>query len=118
MKVEIKNWLGVMVLVCLGFILGKVPIDPDVTASPQKSEIGRYQLVVGEIEVAYHSVDMYDTSNTKDSTEFTRDKTLFRIDTMTGEVDRYDGVYSVATRDSLFQVYDWTKITGRKRVLP
>ncbi len=122
MNLDIRNWLGVVVLLCLGFIVGRLTATPDiivkpseVTVLPQESEIGRYQLAIGEVEVAFHSVDHFDDSGYKDKTSHTREKTLFRIDTMSGKVDMYDGIYSLATKDSLTSIYKWTNITERRR---
>jgi hypothetical protein len=85
LKVEIKNCLVVVVLLCLGFILGRTTILSDVNATPQESDIGRYQLIVGEIDLSKWF------SNEKGVLDTTYDlrsgKTLFRIDTKTGNVD-------------------------------
>ena len=74
MRLEIKNWLGVVVLLCLGFTLGRVTVLSGVNAKPQESEIGRYQLVAGTNT----------NSETGEKTE-----TVFRIDTKTGEVHQW-----------------------------
>ncbi|MGB8658267.1 MAG: hypothetical protein WCE90_10870 [Candidatus Zixiibacteriota bacterium] len=76
MKVEIKNWLGVVVLLCLGFILGKITVSRDVKANPQESTVGRYQLTAGTIQ-SWGSKDAHTTSS------------IFRIDTQTGMVEQW-----------------------------
>ncbi len=72
MRIEIKNWLGVVLLLCVGFILGKVTVLPDVNASPEESGVGRYQLVAG--------------TRTNELTG-ERIQTVFRVDTKTGDVE-------------------------------
>lgn len=123
MRVELKNWLGVLVLLCLGFILGRVTMFPDVNANPQKSEIGRYQLLIGEAEYMDFIVD------DKDSiirSELLVHSGLFRIDTMTGDVDYYlKEVTRAMPGDTLLIIeHDWRSLTqvggnkNRVRVLP
>jgi hypothetical protein len=76
MKVEIKNCLGVVILLCLGFILGRITVSLDVKANPQESRVGKYQLVAG-------------TYTNEFPGEEEKIETVFRINTETGEVERW-----------------------------
>ena len=97
MKIEIKNWLSVVVLLCLGFILGRVTLPPNVKAEPQQSEIGRYQLVAG--------------TQTNEATD-QRTQTVFRIDTQTGKVERW--FYTVSDKAA---AQSWWLLEERKIIL-
>jgi hypothetical protein len=110
MKVEIKNWLGVVVLLCLGFILGRTTVIPGVNAEPQMSGIGRYQLIAGEYEVTSLSVKQGDSTAATESEE--KKKTLFRIDTVTGDVDVFDGSMTFFTPDGIAVRYSWLNMTA------
>ena len=114
MKVDIGSWLGIVVLLCLGFTLGKITAFPDLKAAPQQLEVGKYQLVVGEVRVPYWYIDWSDSSAVKDSVSYTQDKTVFRINTITGEVDRYDGEQYVWRGDSSTVIPMWSSMTETK----
>ncbi|NIN00177.1 MAG: hypothetical protein GTO24_19500 [candidate division Zixibacteria bacterium] len=88
MKVEIRNWVGVVVLVCLGFILGRASVFSDVNANPQSLEIGRYQLLAGTF-----------TNEFGDAPE--RLSTIFRIDTVTGKVERWSYLFHLFEGESI-----------------
>jgi hypothetical protein len=111
MKGEVRNWVGVMVLLCLGFILGRVTVTQCVKANPQDSQVGTYQLVLGEIEVdgMLRGVD---------ATHLAKYKSLFRINTVTGEVTRYYMDYFYPTEgDSLVVTAPfWTSVTSIETV--
>jgi hypothetical protein len=124
MKIEIKNWLGVVILLCLGFVLGKVTVLPDVNANPQKSEVGRYQLAVGEIEITSWVLEgLEEGEDTGSMTN--RYKTFLRIDTMTGDVDLYQHELVVPTeKDTLVRldspimiIPEWKSLTSVKKEL-
>jgi hypothetical protein len=107
MKGEVRNWVGVMVLLCLGFILGKVTVTQCVKANPQDSQVGRYQLVLGEIEVNIMLRDV-------DATHVAKHKSLFRIDTVTGEVTRYymDFYYPTEGDSLVVTAPFWASVTS------
>ena len=83
MRIEIKNRVVAVVLFCLGFALGRITFAPDVNASLHESQIGRYQLIAGEITLPnffWNEDGAFDTSFADSS-----GPTLFRIDTKTGD---------------------------------
>lgn len=115
MNVEIKNWLGVVVLLCLGFILGKITASPGVNATPQESQVGRYQLVVGEFNWRQHEVDK---TSGLDTMTTVHDKRLVRIDTVTGEVEYYAAYEIVWAPDTITWTNGWDRMTGKLMIPP
>jgi hypothetical protein len=113
MKVEIKSWVGVVVLLCLGFVLGRITFLPDVNASPQESEIGRYQLIAGQYEATLREFNKKHGEDSPPTTRPISEKTLFRIDTATGEVDMYWGWELITTPESTACTQIWEGITGK-----
>jgi hypothetical protein len=110
MKVEIKNWLGVVVLLCLGFIVGRMTILPDVKAEPQEASVGRYQLVIGEYKIP--CVSMREDGTTGKGGVNTI-KTLFRMDTVTGDIDHLVGMGIKDFPDGTqIQEHKWASITS------
>ena len=109
MKMEIRNWVGVVILLCLGFVLGRVTFLPEVSATPQESEIGRYQLVLGDIDLGYSFFQKgaIDTAWTLRS-----GPTLFRIDTKSGEVERRQEVRCFMEDTVTVWEHRWVKLTG------
>ncbi len=115
MKVEIKNWMGVVVLLCLGLILGRLTTFPAVNATPQESEIGRYQMVVGEIEDIKVTADYTQDTNKADiRNRVVPRRTLFRLDTATGEVEVYQRTWVSIYTDRIEVDHDWVPITGTR----
>ncbi len=113
MKVEVKNWVGIVVLLFLGFVLGRTIVIPDLNASPEYSDIGRYQLLIGEIETSWILPDW----EPRISYPF---KTLFRIDTMTGDISVYEANIPIPTdKDSLVKVVPmWQSLTSAYLLSP
>lgn len=75
MKVAITNWIGVLILLCIGIISGGVITILVGHSSSLMGHIGRYQLVSG----------IYTTEGTQKE----EIKTVFRINTENGEVERF-----------------------------
>jgi hypothetical protein len=112
MNVEIKNCLGAVILVCLGFIVGRLVAFPDVIVKPPESEIGRYQLIVSEIDLP-HWIFMDDSLVGAEAPS--SGKTLFRIDTKTGDVDYYFVEEFHSWGDTLRSwEYRWNNLTRAK----
>jgi hypothetical protein len=113
MRIEIKNWLGVVVLLCVGFILGRATVLPDVNASAENLDIGRYQLLIGEIETSTLLPD-------GEAVTGYPYKTLFRIDTITGDVSIYEINVSIPTeKDSLVNIVPmWRSVTSASLLSP
>lgn len=116
MKLEVKSWLGVAILLCLGFILGKITASRSVNATPQESRVGRYQLVAGEYEIMVRKFDERHQQDSLPTTGTNRQKTLFRMDTMTGEVEQYILCETIITQDTMTFTYSWEPITGKIKV--
>lgn len=110
MRLEAKSLLSVIALICLGFILGRMSVQTDVNAGPPASEVGRYQLILGDIDLPhfwFNEEDEFDTS-----WALRTGPTLFRIDTKTGDVDRYTEE-RITLRDTLsIWEHRWDSITG------
>lgn len=110
MKVEIRSWVGVVVLLCVGFLLGRATILPDVNASPQGSEVGRYQLIVGDIDFSY---SFFNEEGLPDTMWTLRSgSTLFRIDTMTGDVEYRQEVRCFMGDTVTMWEHRWDRLTG------
>ena len=113
MKIEIKNWLGVVILLSLGFVIGRITVLPEVNANPQESKVGRYQLIAGEYEVMVREFNKESGEDSLPTTGTNSQKTLFRIDTVTGEVDMYIGCETTITPETMTFTYMWDRITGK-----
>ncbi|MFH1334930.1 MAG: hypothetical protein ABII96_00275 [Candidatus Zixiibacteriota bacterium] len=111
MKGKVKNMVIILIPLCLGFILGRISLSSDVIANPQISQPGRYQLVIGELELLRVTIDARDSS---EKTETIRDKTLFRIDTFTGDVDKLGSHWVSIKKDEASSFYDWESMTKER----
>jgi hypothetical protein len=74
MKVEVKNWLGVVILLGLGFVLDNMIDLFHTKANSQGLTVGRYQLVAGTYKNGYNDEKI---------------PAVFRIDTVTGVVEEW-----------------------------
>jgi hypothetical protein len=119
MKADLKNCLGVslgvVIMLCLGFVLGRFTMPPtpervDVHPTLPGLEIGRYQLIVAEINLPIFFFD--DRGKMIETHTATSGKTLFRMDTMTGDIVYYSHEQFRSSGDTLVSSkYIWHTLT-------
>ena len=122
MKLEFKDWVRIVILLCLGFILGRLTVPPgaetvtarhDVHPGLQGLEIGGYQLTVAEIDLPHMVLD--NRGKVIGHEALTSGKTLFRIDTVTGDVDYYSQEIIRSWGDTLItSEHEWYSLTRTK----
>jgi hypothetical protein len=112
MKVEIRNWIVVIILLCLGFIVGRITITPNVNANPQETGVGRYQMQVGDIDAP---ILFFNAKGVVDTTwDLRTGRTLFRINTVTGDVDYFQYRMCFASDTAATWTYKWSTLTERE----
>lgn len=108
-----KIGIYLILIFLVGLLVGQIVNIPYLRVKQEEQQVGRYQLVLGEIEseeiFAESGTTLQDREWNCDTTHY---KTLFRIDTMTGNIDYYGGSILIIDPDSVRSEYRWRNLTS------
>jgi hypothetical protein len=100
----------------MGFVLGKTIVFPNATANPYNSDTGRYQLVAGEINITGLRLNTIGIGTDEFVTD--QNRTIFRINTVNGNVEMLNGIMNVAdsSRNIIVSMPNWIDISSTHEI--